>query len=1049
MATLAKISRPKLSGIHPRERLFDLLDRHRRQPVIWLCGPPGAGKTTLIGSYLEQRALPCLWYQVDEGDADIATFFYYLGLAANQAAPRKRKPLPLFTPEYLQGIPAFTRRYFQELYDRLKPPCAIVLDNYQEAPPNSVFHEVIRDALGEVPSGVTIFAASRAAPPAALARMRANGALELVDWEELRLTQDEAQSIVRLRKSEEVGSDVIERTQGWAAGLMLMLAGSKEFRAQSLDQAAPQELFDYFAGEIFQKTDRNTQDFLMETAFLPRITVALADALTAHRDAEAILSYLTLHNYFTTRHGHAQPFYQYHPLFREFLLAQARESLTAARRAALMNDAAGLLATAGQMEDAAELYRQVKDFKGLAHIVQQAAKSFIEQGRVSTIRTWLDALPQELIEASPWLLYWCGECRFMNHPDESRPYFERALELFRKQRDATGVFQSWIRVVSSIRFEPTADLRPLDRDIALFDELIKEYPQFPSPEIEVAATACLLLAFMMRQPQNPKMRDCEARAAALLQSGLSPLATVELGAFLMMYHCLVGDHAKATVELDLVSAAAAQTEIPVLLQLYRFLSRAHYFWMRSLFKENLDAVRAGLELARTVGVHVWDHQLLHSGLLGTLSSGNLTAAKELLELLRLRYPNWSMYHALASWYAFLCDDLALARTSGEVALQSSEKEGRPYFHTMRHIEMSHVYHRLGEFDKARYHRKQFMSLAHGTGSTNLLFPALLAEAQFASAECEPEKALEHLREALALGAEENITNHAWWQPKVMSRLCVEALKAGIEIDYVRKLIRTRNLIPESPPLDVENWPWEIRIVTLGRFEVQKNDHAIAFSRKAPKKPIALLKALVALGGQDVPERKLVDALWPDQEGDAAHEVLNVNLHRLRKLLEDTDAIQVQEGKLSLNPRQVWVDAWVFEKSLDAADAASGEERVRLLERALKLYRGAFLPEEAEEAWSVSYRERLRAKFIRHSAQLGAHWSQSGELELAVNCYLRGLEADDLAEELYQGLMRCYQQMNRRAEALAVYRRMRQTLSVILGVKPSPASEALYSALNAE
>jgi DNA-binding SARP family transcriptional activator len=498
-----------------------------------------------------------------------------------------------------------------------------------------------------------------------------------------------------------------------------------------------------------------------------------------------------------------------------------------------------------------------------------------------------------------------------------------------------------------------------------------------------------------------------------------------------------------------VSAAAAQTEIPVLLQLYRFLGQAHYYWMHGLFKENLDAVRAGLDLARTTGVHVWDHQLLFSGLIGTLSSGNLVIAEELLEQLRQKHSNWSVYHGMASWHAFLCGDLALARTHGEAALQASEKEGRPYFEAMRHVEMSHVYHRLGEFDKARYHRKQFMSIARGIGSSNIVFPSLLAEAQFALEEGEPEKALVRLREGLALGREENVTNHAWWQPKVMSRLCVEALKAGIEVDYVRKLIRTRNLIPESPPLDIENWPWAIRVVTLGRFEVQKDDYAIAFSRKAPKKPITLLKALIALGGQDVPERKLADTLWPDQEGDTAHETLNVNLHRLRKLLEDVEAIQLQEGKLSLDPRQAWVDAWAFEKSLEAADAVSGDDQVRLIERALKLYRGAFLPEETEEAWSVSYRERLRAKFIRHSAQLGAHWAQTGELELAVNCYLRGLEADDLAEELYQGVIRCYKQMNRCAEALAVYRRMRQTLSVILGVKPSPASEALYRSLSTE
>jgi hypothetical protein len=119
---MSKITRPILTGVFQRKRLFSLIDRLQKQPVIWVSGPPGCGKTTLVSSYLEARKIPCLWYQVDEGDADPATFFYYMGLAARKTSPRRRKPLPLLTPEYLQGIITFTQKYFEDLYSRLKVP---------------------------------------------------------------------------------------------------------------------------------------------------------------------------------------------------------------------------------------------------------------------------------------------------------------------------------------------------------------------------------------------------------------------------------------------------------------------------------------------------------------------------------------------------------------------------------------------------------------------------------------------------------------------------------------------------------------------------------------------------------------------------------------------------------------------------------------------------------------------------------------------------------------------------------------------------------------
>jgi len=74
--TLVKLSPPSSPKVYLRTRLFERLDHAREHPVIWISAPEGSGKTTLVASCLQTRGLPCLWYQMDEGDADIAHLFY-------------------------------------------------------------------------------------------------------------------------------------------------------------------------------------------------------------------------------------------------------------------------------------------------------------------------------------------------------------------------------------------------------------------------------------------------------------------------------------------------------------------------------------------------------------------------------------------------------------------------------------------------------------------------------------------------------------------------------------------------------------------------------------------------------------------------------------------------------------------------------------------------------------------------------------------------------------------------------------------------------------
>ncbi len=163
---VARITHPRISGVAHRQRLYGALDAARRShPVVWISAPAGAGKTTLAAGYIAERRLPCTWYGLDEGDGDITTFFYYMRLAAQKAFPKKRPALPLLTPEYLLGWETFALRYFEMFYSRLKPPFALVFDNYQRVPPGSDVHRIVSTALDILPDGVIGIVVSRENPP--------------------------------------------------------------------------------------------------------------------------------------------------------------------------------------------------------------------------------------------------------------------------------------------------------------------------------------------------------------------------------------------------------------------------------------------------------------------------------------------------------------------------------------------------------------------------------------------------------------------------------------------------------------------------------------------------------------------------------------------------------------------------------------------------------------------------------------------------------------------------------------------------------------------
>ena len=1065
--SLAKTTRPSLAGIVPRERLYRRLDEMPHGSVIWLTGPPGCGKTTLAASYLEQRKPASLWYQLDEGDADVASFFYHLGRAVMPTGKSKPAPLPRLTPEYHAGLPAFARRYFQALYERLGASFAIVFDGYHEVPVQSVFHEVMRIALGVVPPGGSIMLISRSDPPPAMARLRANRAMEVIGWRELRLTQEESDALVA-RRGRQLGRaalvELYEKTQGWAAGLILMLeqAPAHDALAASPDLSDPGLVFDYLAGEVFQKTDARTRELMLATAYLPHMTASMAGQLTGGEDAGAILAELHRNNYFVAlKQARPQPVYQSHPLMREFLLARVNEVFDREKRTQLRRRSAELLIAEDQLVEAAALLREIGDWQGIVSIVEAHAAGMLARGMGETLTQWVDSLPKDMQQQHPWTLYWLAVSRVSISPRESRLLYEQAYELFRARSQIEGALYACSGAMDAILYE-VDDFSLLDRWIADADAILREHPGLLAGPLEPRLASSLIASMIVRQPHHPEIERWVERGYAASTQQQDPdlrLAVEQRVALGIMW---AGHFPKAWQVIQGMHAVAQRHAVsPFQLGMLK-LTEATFYMLTAQGDAALESVKAGLEIERGVGVHVLTRQLLAYGAGAALASGDVGSAQKLLEEsaalpgTRGRF-DACLHHLFSTWLALLQHDSVRAAQQHRLAMTAAIELGSPHFEALCRMAAAHALHEGGETRNALAHFQQVYDIARRIRNHLLEYAGLMMYAYVAlESGRRPRSGLRALKLALEIGKPRNYLSFLLWRPDMLARLCSYALEAGIEPEFVAKIIRARGLALDSSRMGVSDWPWPFRITTFGQFQIMRRGEPVTFAAKAQRRPLDLLRVLIAYGGRDVGEEWITEALWPRIDGDSAHRSFTTTLHRLRKLLGEDRAVVLSEGKLSFDGRYVWLDTWAFEqvaarveqmlrRSRDSMDRDTFDA---LCDRAIALYGGAFLAREPDEPWALPMRERQRHRFMRVMTEVSRYLQEVGQPDRAVDLLERALEADGVAEGLYRHLMLCYLELGRSADAAETYQRCRTTLAAVLKAEPAAETRALYEKLAA-
>jgi LuxR family maltose regulon positive regulatory protein len=403
-----------------REELVGYLAGCADSRLVLVDAPAGFGKTTVMAQWGASRKedRPFAWISLDRGDDDPVRLWLHVVSALQRACPRfggddllraLRAQVPDVAGKVLPGL-------LNELAG-LGAPVVLVLDDYHVISDRSC-HDQVTFFLSHLPAGVQLVLVTRADPPLPLARWRAAGEMTEIRAPELRFTAAQAAALVRtvagVELSESDVADLVDRTEGWPAGLYLAglsLRGHPS-PAAFVRQFTGNNRFivDFLAEEVLSRQPAEIRQFLARTAVLGRFCAPLCDAVTGSGNAAEIIDTVERDNLFLVPLDGQRMWYRYHHLFRQLLRSQLARTEPAIV-ATLHQRASAWHLQSGSAEEAIDHALAAGDVAAAVGLIAGHWPAYMDIGQLGTVRGWLRWLGDDHIGPDPVAAHcaaWCG-----------------------------------------------------------------------------------------------------------------------------------------------------------------------------------------------------------------------------------------------------------------------------------------------------------------------------------------------------------------------------------------------------------------------------------------------------------------------------------------------------------------------------------------------------------------------------------------------------------------------------------------------------------------
>ena len=378
--------------------------------LVLVDAPAGFGKTTVVAQWrssaLESRSFA--WISLDRGDDDPARLWWYIVSALRRACPQIG--VEALLKELRVQAPEVTGTVLPVLANELAAlpaPVVLVLDDYHVIKERSC-HEQIEFLLQHLPPSAQIVLITRADPPLPLARLRAAGEMIEIRARELRFAPEEAAALVQavadVRLGEADLADLMERTEGWPAGVYL---AALSLRGHPSPQAFVREftgdnrfIVDFLADEVLSRQPGEVQQFLARTSILSRFCAPLCDAVTGSANAADIIETLERENLFLVPLDDNRQWYRYHHLFAQLLRSQLAMTEPDSVRS-LHQRASAWYQRSGLAEEAIGHALAADDIAGAVDLIARGWFSYVDTGRTATVRGWMRSLGDDRIATHP------------------------------------------------------------------------------------------------------------------------------------------------------------------------------------------------------------------------------------------------------------------------------------------------------------------------------------------------------------------------------------------------------------------------------------------------------------------------------------------------------------------------------------------------------------------------------------------------------------------------------------------------------------------------
>jgi LuxR family maltose regulon positive regulatory protein len=401
----SSVSVPPFTGV-PRPRLVARLDHGVTGRLTVLSAPAGWGKSTLVAEWASQALLAVAWVTLDPTVTTPDRLLRMLVAALDRVVPLRFDDVATMLRTANPAVTDLAADAFLDALANLPSPVAVVLDDaHHLVTPDvkNLLHRLVDDG----PDTLRLVLTVRGDVRLPLARLRSSGNVTIVRDPDLAFSVAEATALLSPNTAlgDRAVQQLVERTEGWAAGLRLA--------ALSLDGATnPQgvldrlrgthrDISDYFVEEVLDCLDPNLVQFLVETSILDSLAAPLATAVTGTGEpfAQAIAS-----GVFLIPQDDERTWYRYHTLFRDVLTLRF-EALPVERRQTLHRRASDWYEANGLIHDSIRQALGVGDIDRIATLVERHANTLMyECGDIAFLVEVFDELPRDLVASRPALL---------------------------------------------------------------------------------------------------------------------------------------------------------------------------------------------------------------------------------------------------------------------------------------------------------------------------------------------------------------------------------------------------------------------------------------------------------------------------------------------------------------------------------------------------------------------------------------------------------------------------------------------------------------------